>query len=810
MDEKRLNTNRSSARSSGSHEKSSTLNDGGIGTNVIIQPVPVLKHEIEHDPEVTKPPNDIERQLRARSVWSSLGVIAATTLAMMANTANAASPAIALPTIQRELHVDQVSLVWIMSAYPLSGGCLLLMFGRLADLYGRKKMFIFGSVWLIAFTLGCGFANDAVTLSILRGIQGAGASATIPACLGILAETFPPSQWRSVAFASFAAGAPIGAAFGTAIGGVLTQVTQTTWRAVFWLSTGLSALALGLGMLAIEHDPPSDEEDRRTDWIGALFSTIALTLIVFVLGQGEEARPKQWGEGYIIALLIIGVFFLVMFLLWQRFLEQIHDGKRPQPKITWIPTPPPLMRLSLWTRANGRVAVVMGIQFLLSCAFLGWQYWTMLYYQNFLGLDAIHTVIRLIPSFVTGLLCNVIVALTVSRLPLVALMAVGTFSSALAALLFAIIQPEKSYWAYGFPAAIFAVIGADFVMSSGTLFIAKVSPAHEQSVAGAVFQCMQQLGTSIGVTVGTVVFNRLIQQRTGGDQGTAPREVLLDSYRAAQWTNFAFGILAALLALIFLQGVGIVGHRAPKHEHIRTLTKEEIDSLHLPCSSAHPFAGALGALIPANDLEHITDPTTVPRRRSTYARSATYSLSSSDGEGGGGECTGAKLGGLRGKAEALLTALEEEQRRSHKLREENADLKMRIGEFERVLWKFMDSSSQQQQQPLSSSDSTSTSAPVPAPVADDVREDIQAVLEKGSKRDTREFLRDENDELRERLERAEGALKRMDFMLDDGMDRLRVSRTESSRRKEVKWSSDPEEGVQAHSPPEVADTSFSS
>ncbi|KAG7091772.1 hypothetical protein E1B28_008175 [Marasmius oreades] len=708
------------------------------------------------------PPNDIERQLRARSVWSSLGVIAATTLAMMANTANAASPAVALPTIQRELHVEQVALVWIMSAYPLSGGCLLLMFGRLADLYGRKKMFIFGSVWLVALSLGCGFANNAMTLSILRGIQGVGASATVPACLGILAQTFPPSQWRSVAFASFAAGAPIGAAFGTAIGGVLTQVTPTTWRAVFWLSTGLSALSLIIGMFAIDRDLPSEEEDRRTDWLGALFSTIALTLIVFVLGQGEEAVPKQWGTAYIIALLIVGVFFLVVFLLWQRFLEQIQDGKRSPPQSAWIPTPPPLMRLSLWSRANGKVAAVMAIQFLLSCGFLGWQFWTMLYYQNFLGLDAIGTVVRLIPSFVTGILCNVVVALTVSRLPLVALMAVGTLSSALAALLFAIIVPEVTYWAYGFPAAIFAVVGADFVMSSGTLFIAKVSPPHEQSVAGAVFQCMQQLGTSIGVTVGTVVFNRLIRQKTGSDsQVTAPREVLLDSYRAAQWTNFAFAILAAILAIIFLQGVGIVGHRAAKHEHIRTMTKEEIESLHLPCSSAHPYAGALGALIPAGELEHLNE--TGSRRRSMRRPSAyaisEYSLSQDEeAQGGPG---GAGLRNLRGKTEALLSALEEEQQKSHRLREENADLLARIAQVEKEMERLDPS----------------------------VGGELRAVLMKTrSERGTwEENMRNENGELRERLTRAEGELRRMDDILDDGMDRLRVSGSAGGSRKEVKW-----------------------
>ena len=142
------------------------------------------------------------------------------------------------------------------------------------------------------------------------------------------------------------------------------------------------------------------------------------------------------------------------------------------------------------------------------------------------------------------------VALVISRLPLVVLMAVGTAGSAVACLLLAVIDINLTdwYWAFGFPAAICAVLGADFVMASGTLFIAKVTPPHEQSVAGAVFQCMQQLGTSIGITIGTVVFNRLLIANSGTNiPERAPRDDLLKSYRAAQWTNFAFVISGEFL-----------------------------------------------------------------------------------------------------------------------------------------------------------------------------------------------------------------------------------------------------------------------
>ncbi|PBK86271.1 putative efflux transporter [Armillaria gallica] len=519
----------------------------------------VEKHDAEQhfnkDPPTMAAPAE-------RSSLRSVLIVATCTMAMIVNSSNSTSVSISLPTIGDDLGIPEAKLNWIVSAYPLSSGCLLVMFGRIADLYGRKRTFCAGSLWLAAFTLGCSFSNDEITLDVLRGLQGVGAAATIPASIGILAHAFPPSRTRSIAFATFAAGAPLGGAFGLAIGGVLTQLTKQSWRSPFYLTAGVCAVSFVIGLLVIDTDLPSTEEDQRIDWIGVFLVTTGLVLIVFVLSEGEVA-PQQWKTPYIIALLIVGVIFVAAFLYWQHYLEkQLDDPSVPKSK--W--NPPPLMRLSLWTRAKGRVAVMMTVAFLQWCCFLGWCYWSQLYYQNYEGFTPLLTVIRLLPMTVSGIVCNMIVAALVGHLPLVYFIACGTALSGVAALLFALINPNATYWAFGFPGAVLAVVGADFVFAGGTLFIAKVSLPHEQSLAGAVFQTMTQLGTSVGVTVSTVVFDRVLRQRSA-DMGVildvsaagAPREAQLDSYKAAEWTNFAFGMLATLLALIFFRGVGIVG-----------------------------------------------------------------------------------------------------------------------------------------------------------------------------------------------------------------------------------------------------------
>ncbi|THU82425.1 putative efflux transporter [Dendrothele bispora CBS 962.96] len=506
-----------------------------------------------------------------RSKLQSILLVATCTLAMMTNTSNSISIAIALPVMEAELNIPQVQLQWIVSAYTLSSGCLLVLFGRLCDLYGRKRMYILGSTWLVAFTLGCAFAKDSLTLNILRGFQGVGAAATIPAAIGTLAEAFPASRARAIAFSTFSAGAPIGATLGTVVGGILTQVTPASWKASFYLNCVLTFISVIGAVFSFDKDKPSRESDRRVDWIGAFMVTAGLTLIVFVLGQGEVASQK-WATPYIIGTLVAGVVLTILFGLWQHYLEHVQDGLRvPSP---YLPSPPPLMRLSFWRRSKGRVTVVMIIAFLNWASFLGWNFWTVLYYQNFAGLGPVGTVIRLLPMFVTGIICNVIVASFVGRVPLVVLITAGTAFTGTASLFFAIINPDAPYWAFGFPSAIFCVFGADFVFASGTLFIATVSAQYEQSVAGAVFQEMTQIGSSAGVTVSTVVFNRVLSElaATRGLQITdstgrdLPRDIQLRAYQAAEWTNFAFGMVATVLAVTFLSSVGVLGKKGHEPE----------------------------------------------------------------------------------------------------------------------------------------------------------------------------------------------------------------------------------------------------
>ncbi|KAG8913547.1 hypothetical protein FRC01_004488, partial [Tulasnella sp. 417] len=186
-------------------------------------------------------------------------------------------------------------------------------------------------------------------------------------------------------------------------------------------------------------------------------------------------------------------------------------------------------------------------------------------YQNYLGLSPVATMIRFIPLFVSGAMCNVVVAMVVGRIPGSILLGVGGTATGVACLLFANIVPHTTYWAFGFPAAVLVVFGADFVFATGSIFVAKVALSDEQSLAGGLFNTLMQVGGAIGLAISGVVADRVTQGEarklgvdfdpTNPESSKPPLEAALKGYRAAQWLGFGF----CMLVVTVLRRIGRVG-----------------------------------------------------------------------------------------------------------------------------------------------------------------------------------------------------------------------------------------------------------
>lgn len=180
------------------------------------------------------------------------------------------------------------------------------------------------------------------------------------------------------------------------------RIYRPTWRSTFYLTSGLCLLAIAAGFYSIPPDHVSTEVDKRVDWLGAFLVTVGLVLIVFVLSDGEIA-PDQWATSCayrpfssmtrltvdpptpqpstlhftdIIALLVLGVAFMVLFVLWQLYLERVQaDPTNPLARAHSKWTPPPLLKMSMWKRANGKFAIMQLIACVNWCSFMSWTFW---------------------------------------------------------------------------------------------------------------------------------------------------------------------------------------------------------------------------------------------------------------------------------------------------------------------------------------------------------------------------------------------------------------------------------------------------
>ena len=318
---------------------------------------------------------------------------------------------------------------------------------------------------------------------------------------------------------------------------------------------------------------PSDRrttDDKRLDWFGAFLITLGLVLLQFSVSDAEGAS-RGWRTGCtfmasvvansssrfvtsdIIALLIISIFLIVAFVFWENYLIK-HT------------TRPPLMRLQLWTRANGRLAAVYMIGFVSFMGFVSTMYHSTLFFQQVQLLDPVQAFIRFLPCAVSGTLCNVLVAKIISRMPTQWIVCIGLCSTGIASVLYGTAPADVSYWAQPFNAMWSLVLGADFLMATGALFVSRLSLPGEQSVAGALFQTLIQLGGAFGLAITTVIATAY--ENKALSQGKQAIPALLEGLHAAFWLSAGISFLALAVAIVALRGMGTIGKGTVKGEPV--------------------------------------------------------------------------------------------------------------------------------------------------------------------------------------------------------------------------------------------------
>lgn len=316
--------------------------DSEKGNETILEPVEVANPNQDGDNELQRTTTNASSVVLA-SKARTISLVITLTGAAFLNTLSVQAAVIVLPTIGDDLGIPAARQQWIVSAYSLTFGCFLLLWGRLADVYGKRLIFIWGSAWVAACTIAIPFCPDEISFDVLRGLQGLGAAANVPTAIGILGVTFPPGKAKNYAFSFYSAGAPMGSVFGNILGGVVGQ--YASWKWIFWILAIIAAVVTASGYFIIPQPPVHAHASAlkgAVDWFGGTVITVALLMLLFALTEGNVVG---WRTAWVPVLIVVSVLLVGVFAFWQHFLEK--KGGRP-----------PLMKVSVFKSVKVSAAMV--------------------------------------------------------------------------------------------------------------------------------------------------------------------------------------------------------------------------------------------------------------------------------------------------------------------------------------------------------------------------------------------------------------------------------------------------------------------
>ena len=428
---------------------------------------------------------------------------------------------IALPSIRRDLGFSEQALQWVPSAYLLTYGGFMLLGGRAADLLGRRRILVAGTVVIGISSLIGGFAGSEAVLVGARLAQGLGAAMMLPAALSILTTTFKEGSDRTTAVGVWGGAAGLASAAGVLLGGLLTE--GPGWRWVMFVNPLAAVLVLG-GILLLLSD------DRRTarlanfDIRGAILATGAMLLLVFAL---VKAPDQGWGDPLTIAELAGAVALLGAFVVNEQRSED------------------PLLPLSIF-RTRGLAAADV-TQLIAFAGFLAVFFFLTLYMQNVLGYSPIQTGAAYLPVTVAVGISAGVAPRLMARIGARPVSVGGTLVAAAGVYYLSRIPVEGDYVADLLPGLVVMSLGIGAVFVAVTTAANAGVPADKAGLAAALLNASQQVGGALGLAI----FSALATSRTADllASQTDPAEALTSGFRRALTASSLFLLAAAVIAL---------------------------------------------------------------------------------------------------------------------------------------------------------------------------------------------------------------------------------------------------------------------
>ncbi|KAI1142396.1 MFS general substrate transporter [Hypoxylon sp. FL0543] len=393
--------------------------------------------------------------------------------------------------VSQDLGMTQGEIAWISASVSLVAGAFQLALGQLADLLGRKFMYITGMGSFSAFVLLVAFSQNPFWMLIVCGILGACSAMVVPPAIGILGAAYTtPSKRKNMAFSAFSAGNPLGFVFGTILCGIATQLSS--WRAAFITLCIIWSVFTVHAIWAVPNVENFDRAPLRQrlstlkqfDYVGTILTIFGTGMFTAGLTLGPE---DGWASAHVIALLIVGVVLLVIFVFWERIF------------------PTPLMPPHVWKDRN--FSLIIAVVLLGTMSFTSSGFWTAFFLQEIKQYSTLMVAVHLLPMAIAGLIWNIVAGRILHRVNNTAIMVFGAVCYLGASLLFSFMKPESNYWAFMFPALILNVAGADFQFNVANMYVMQSLPKHQQSLAGGIFNVVIRLSNAAVMGISTAVFS---------------------------------------------------------------------------------------------------------------------------------------------------------------------------------------------------------------------------------------------------------------------------------------------------------------
>jgi EmrB/QacA subfamily drug resistance transporter len=439
---------------------------------------------------------------------------------------------VALPTIGKALDFSQDNLSWVVNAYVLTFGGFLLLGGRLADLLGRRRMFIAGLIFFSLASLAGGLAQSDTWLIIARGFQGLGAAIVSPAALSIITTTFKEGTERNKALGVWGAVAGAGGAAGVLLGGILTDGLGWQWVLFVNVPIGLLAAWLSPRLLVESH---ADDGTTTFDVPGAITVTAGLALLVYAL---VDAVNAGWTSGATLERIGGAVVLLAAFVA-------IESRARE-----------PLMPFSIFRLRTLRGANIVGV--LVGMSLFSMFFFISLYLQQVLGYSALKAGLAYLPLSVAIILSASAASQLVTKIGFKLSLIIGTLFIAAGLAWFSQVSPDGSFLADVLGPSVLAAIGLGMSFVPVTIAAVTGTKPHEAGLASGLINTAQQVGGALGLAILASIANSTTQDA----HGVSHKAALTQGFHDAFIGGTCFALLGALLAAVLISSKDSREHAA--------------------------------------------------------------------------------------------------------------------------------------------------------------------------------------------------------------------------------------------------------